>query len=33
VTLPVGSIRTVALSQPPAGIACDGPSALISTYV
>ncbi len=33
VTFPVGSIRTVALSQPPAGIACDGPSAQISTYV
>ena len=26
-----GSILTVALSQPPAGIACDGPSAQIST--
>ena len=25
------AIRTVALSQPPAGIACDGPSAQIST--
>ena len=31
VTLPVGSMRTVALSQPPAGMACDGPSAQIST--
>src|SRR6185437_8716354 len=33
VTLPVGSTRTVALSQPPAGIADDGPNAQISTYV
>ena len=31
VTLPVGSILTVADSHPPAGIACDGPSAHIST--
>ena len=30
VTLPVGSIFTVALSQPPAGMAADGPMAQIS---
>ena len=30
VTLPVGSILTVALSQPPAGVAGDGPKAQIS---
>jgi len=30
VTMPVGSIFTVALSQPPAGSAMDGPMAQIS---
>src|SRR5690242_352279 len=30
VTLPVGSLLTVALSQPPAGSAADGPIAQIS---
>jgi hypothetical protein len=32
-TFPVGSMRTVADSQPPAGMALDGPIAQISTYV
>src|SRR5206468_4342853 len=33
VTLPDGSIFTVALSHPPAGVAGDGPIAQISPYV